>query len=318
MPKLHFFVPSGQSVTDRSLAENSVRDLGLKVAAGVAAIVAGLLTFRKYELSKRDQVARERAAADERFSKALSQLGDPSVAIRLGGVYILTRIAIESQGYSLAVHEVLEMYCRVESERLRLSSAGARPEDILAAVTFLASQAVEDVSVPGLFAPGLTLRDATLVNWDLGGAHLRNAVLKDTVLRGTNLAGVDFTSARMTHVEANESDFGGSNLRLSHVVTSSFHGSDFTGVKFSHSTVRASDFSGATLSRTDWTMATIHECDFRLARLSQVAFIGTSIEFVNFEGVRADAVRLTACTVKGEGTKAALESLGDSLATSAS
>jgi hypothetical protein len=135
-------------------AENNVRELGLKVAAGVAAIAAALVGWGRIELSREEaRLSREEAqrlhaaeqrAADadrraaeadrrtadakqrtaalaesgqmtDRFTKATEQLGSNRTEVRFGGLYALERLARDSPPDRRTIFEVICAFVRYRS-----------------------------------------------------------------------------------------------------------------------------------------------------------------------------------------------------------
>ena len=81
---LYAYVPDPK---DRAGAESSTRT-GL--IAGLAALGSLAVTARTYRLSLQGQLT-------DRYTKAVEQLGDDKLDIRLGGIYALERLAVDSQ-----------------------------------------------------------------------------------------------------------------------------------------------------------------------------------------------------------------------------
>jgi hypothetical protein len=72
-----------------------------------------VLTTRTYRLTQQGQFA-------DRYTKAIAQLGDDKLDVRLGGIYALERIAIDSKRDHPTVVEVLSAYVRERSGPIRL------------------------------------------------------------------------------------------------------------------------------------------------------------------------------------------------------
>jgi len=63
-----------------------VRTATLALLAGTIALVGALYTARTYRLNRRGQIT-------DRFIRAVAQLGDESLGVRVGGIYALERVA---------------------------------------------------------------------------------------------------------------------------------------------------------------------------------------------------------------------------------
>jgi hypothetical protein len=108
------------TVAERLKAENDLRATLIQ-ALGGAALLAGL-----YFTGRTFQVNRE-AQATERFTRAIAQLGDDNLDIRLGGIYALERIARGSRTDHWPVVEVLTAFVRKGSCRNPARSRGLGP-----------------------------------------------------------------------------------------------------------------------------------------------------------------------------------------------
>jgi hypothetical protein len=92
-----------------------VRNFGLLGAAVVGLILAGMrvaaanrqaqAALRQAELSRRDHVA-------ELFNRAVGQLDDPKLQVRLGAIYTLRQIAEDFPDLTGPVLELLTIYAR--------------------------------------------------------------------------------------------------------------------------------------------------------------------------------------------------------------
>jgi hypothetical protein len=91
----------GLTASERLKAENDVRSTLLQALAG-AVLLAGLyFTARTYQLNRESsartyELDRE-GQITERFTRAIDQLGDDKLDVRLGGIYALERIARSSR-----------------------------------------------------------------------------------------------------------------------------------------------------------------------------------------------------------------------------
>lgn len=87
----------------------------LKIAAGLGAAVALIHTARKHSLDRHAHALNEQSQITDRYIKAAEQLGSASVDVRLGGIYALGRIMLDSAADRRTVAEVLAAYVRHHS-----------------------------------------------------------------------------------------------------------------------------------------------------------------------------------------------------------
>jgi hypothetical protein len=74
---------------------------------GVGALLTFWLNSRVYRLTARTFQLTEQGQITDRYTKAIEQLGDDALTIRLGGIYALERIARDSRRDHPTVVEVL-------------------------------------------------------------------------------------------------------------------------------------------------------------------------------------------------------------------
>ena len=142
----------------------------------------------------------------DRFTKAIAQLGDCKMAIRLGGIYALERTAKDSEKDHGPIMEVLTAYVREnapsreEEEEDTPEAPGPPPTDIQAILTVIGRRETTDdnrLNNP-LDLSYTQLSGANLTGANLTGANLRGADLFETDLFETDLCGVFL--ARVKHL----------------------------------------------------------------------------------------------------------------------
>lgn len=110
------------SQKDLADAEISYRATLAQIFGGVAIAIGLYYTWRRIGIAEEDlkttqknlKVAQE-GQITERFTRAVDQLGNPSMEIRLGGIYALEQIAYESYKYYWPIMEILTAYIRKNS-----------------------------------------------------------------------------------------------------------------------------------------------------------------------------------------------------------
>ena len=184
----------------------------------VVQIITGLLVLvGLYWTSRRVLAAEENARVaqegqiTERFTKAIEQLGHDEIAIRLGGIYALERIAKDSEKDHGSIMEVLTAYVREKAPRqtkTQRTLTEKPPTDIQAILTVIGRRETtgnnrrEDdldlsetelvgANLIGANLVGVNLLNANLIQARLFSADLRGAFLADADLSGAFLAGLD-------------------------------------------------------------------------------------------------------------------------------
>jgi len=219
--------PAITDPADRHKAAADVRAglIALLVAIGAAGSLA--YTARSYGLNREGHIT-------DRYTKAVDQLGHETLAIRLGGMYALERIAEDSRRDHPTVVEVLSAFVRKTPPATGPNDQPISAPDTEAAMTVL----------------GRLPRREGVNRANVPGAHLEGADLSGAFLNGANLAGVNLQGAKLIGTHFNGADL--SEAILDHV--------DLTAAS-----IKWAKMSGTLLADADLTMTQVMGTDLSLA-----------------------------------------------------
>ena len=173
----------------------------------------------------------EEGQITERFTRAIEQLGqegEGKMAIRLGGIYALERIARDSEKDYGPIMEVLTAYVREKAPRREEdipTAAEKPPTDIQAILTVIGRREPtgNNRGNDPLDLSFTRLVRANLSGANLSGADLVGANLTRAWLFGANLSGANLNTANLSGANLNEADltwadlFGAKNLTAEQV-----------------------------------------------------------------------------------------------------
>ena len=173
-----------------------------QILTGGGLLVGLYLGWRRVRVAEEGQIT-------ERFTRAIEQLGQEGpdkMAIRLGGIYALERIAKDSEKDHGPIMEVLTAYVREKVPRKNDDyepQAGERPPtDIQAILTVIGRRETtgknrrnDPLDLNYTRLEWANLSGANLSGADLGGAKLREANLKGADLEGAELFDADLSEA---------------------------------------------------------------------------------------------------------------------------
>ncbi len=309
---------AGLTPAARLKAENDART---SVLAALAVVAAAAITARyTWRAAKstlagqqidrdRQQIDRERQETDrqaqitDRYTKAIDQLGSDKVDVRIGGIYALERLALDSARDHPIVMEVLTAFVR---ERAREPQAQLAPgaqasrgpaaepvirPDIQAALTVIgrrnSSYDRGRIDFAGAYLAGANLSGrggsadfarADLSNVDLTSANLTGANLTGALMTGANLDGADLTRANLQGADLSRANLTGANLMAANLANATLISASLGGVFLGHAKlVRASlvgaslgesylggaDLSGANLTRANLTRANLADANLQ-------------------------------------------------------
>ena len=152
---------------------------------------------------KNVSVAQEGHITD-RFTRAIEQLGDDKIEIRLGGIYALERIAKDSEKDHGPIMEVLTAYVRENAPRQEENTPNIPekpPTDIQAILTVIGRRETtgNNRGNDRLNLSNTQLRGANLTGADLRRVDLTGANLSEAFLKGANLTGTELMAANLSH-----------------------------------------------------------------------------------------------------------------------
>jgi hypothetical protein len=108
--------PAKWQVRDSRLKlQNDVRTTLPQGLGGLAVVVGAFYTYRQLQTGRRQLDIAQQGQVTERFTRAIDQLGNGNLDVRLGGIYALERIARDSPDDAPVIGEVLTAYIRTHA-----------------------------------------------------------------------------------------------------------------------------------------------------------------------------------------------------------
>jgi len=284
---LLWYVPRWQTepwlafLTARDLLElqNQVRQtVALLLAAG--AVLAGLaLLWRRVAVSERtalDALRRtEESQRLERFTRAVGQLADARLEVRIGAIYGLEQLAAESGRHHWPIIEVLCAFVRERAAWDAERPAAPRlPTDVQAVLSVIGRRSVAHEAGD---ATRLDLRRTDLRGADLNGvrlarANLFEAHLENATLQAANLSGADLRGAHLQNADLVEADLRGADLREAHMqsaymVEAHLEGADLGGAQLGGVYMGGAHLQGADLGGAHLDGAYLYKANLEGASL---------------------------------------------------
>jgi hypothetical protein len=177
-------------VKDRIDLESKSRQTIAQILGGAALLVGLYFTSQTLRTTQEGQIT-------DRFTKAIAQLGDKNLSVRLEGIYALERIAKDSESDHWSVMEVLTAFVREYSHGKSNALRAWMP------ILFEKDQWPEDRArskPPADIQAVLTVigrRTRTFGNGEMQSLNLRNANLQGADLRGAQLQGARLWGAQL-------------------------------------------------------------------------------------------------------------------------
>lgn len=230
--------------------------LFFQTLGGIAFLVGVYFTWQQLITSREELRTTQQGQITERFTRAIDQIGkadegeansQKNLAIRLGGIYALERIARDSKTDHPAIMEVLTAFIRqnapwtMDKESGQNTGSYVQP-DTQAAMTVIGRREVayQNVETQRLNLSGTDLRGADLKNARLSGADMRSTHFEEALLNGVQLNDAILADARFHRATLDGANLRGADLQAADFREASLHGVDFTGAD-----LRKADLQGA-------------------------------------------------------------------------
>jgi hypothetical protein len=230
---------------NRLRLQNDVRTTLLQGLGGLAVLVGAFVTYQQVQTNRRQlrhavrsatkqRMLDQKGQVTERFTRAIDQLGNKNVDMRLGGLYALERIAHDSPDDRATIAEILVAFVCGHApwpparpgQYVKDAAIEEVPElrfrapDVQAALTVLwRNHMLSGLVEPDLRAADLRcadLRDAELQGAHLYGAHLQGANLTAAKLQGADLRDAELQEAYLGFAHLRRARLEGAQLQGAH------------------------------------------------------------------------------------------------------
>lgn len=331
-----YFAPIQGKVTagDLLAAKNAARTTLIQGLGGAALLIGLLFTHRNLritqaiaeqnrEIAQRTlesnlEVARQTLTLSlegqitERFTRAIEQLGkldEPgkgsNLAMRLGGIYALERIAKESKKDHWPIIEILTAFIREQAAWKIGDTPTQIRADVQAALTVIGrrTKAHEEFDDDHqMFSESRRI--------DLHGTNLQGADLFGADLNGANLSQVNLAGARLLNTKLKFADLSDANLNDAKITESQLEDASLTGTQFqriealgaklsrsklsarSYKKDNLTNFENATLIACSFRGGLLYRANFKTAKFTGGSFDGAELEEADFTGAEFSMMNL--------------------------
>ena len=247
----------------------------------------------------------------ERLARAIDQLENSAIEIRLGGVYALVRIANESEKDYWPIMEIFTAYVRKnscvdsrlkeksktskvismdiqtnESTKKEFSKTRKIPFDIQAILTVI-----------GRPKNSLNHRESKCLNLEM--TCLQGADLIDTYFEGAN-----FINAHLEGVYLKDAHLEGADLKAAHLEMANLEWAKLERVNLKNVYLEKANLSGTNLEVSDLKNANFKKshlvgANLKVSDLKNVIFEGANLMWTNFKRANLNGANLKGANLKG-------------------
>jgi uncharacterized protein YjbI with pentapeptide repeats len=258
-------------------AEAAIRSAIIQVIGGAVVIVGLYFTARGFRLTREGHIT-------DRYAKAIGQIGDASLDVRIGGIFALERIMRDSQGDRSTIVEILTAFIREHTrDEPRKPKTRKVTADVQAALTVIGRRPEIEAKDRHLDLYHCGLNDA-----NLAGTDLRNAMIYYSVLINTSFASANLDGAGLSFCSAKRAAFSHASAKNAHFVNASY-----TNGWFLEANLTDADFYGCDLSGSDFGRRYAEEGNPPIppANLTNVRMTRAKLDKTNLRGVDLSTVR---------------------------
>jgi uncharacterized protein YjbI with pentapeptide repeats len=287
-------------------AEFQRAQLVLEARKTNAQILGGLALLVGFYFTWINLRATEEGRVTERFTRAVDQLSSEKIEQRVGGIFALERLAVDSIKDHASIIELLCTFLRhrerteAESEPYKLP-VGVPEDETTKFVrrVYKASEwapvAPEDVQA----AAGVIRRNKHRLKAphivDLSGADLRRAVFEGSLLQRADLSNIHGQYLNLQKADLRGADLGQSNFKMANFDGADLRGAWIGGAKFRWAELRKADFRGVKLVHVpeyDFGFESDPDLDRAIEDHVTVDFEYADLRDANLEGVSLERANL--------------------------
>ncbi len=284
------------------------------VTAAVAAVAAWFAMIRHFAQIDSDRQRR----ITESFSKSIEQLGSEKMEVRVGGIYALRRISVESPNDYWTVMENLTAFVRERSRRNAADIASEAADRLSRRAYFLWQEAGQPAGKSAEFwtravedekygEPPVADIDAALTvimhrskqNRDREQANgwrldLSGAVLRQANFRGAHLEKANLAFACLEKADFREANLDGACLTHARLGEADFYHAHLNGADLRHARLERANLWDAHLNGAKLNNAHLKRANLGYARL-EGAYLWDS----DLEGTTLNSARLKWADLQG-------------------
>ena len=272
---------------------NEYRKTIIQLIGGIVLSIGLYFTWRRIRSMEKTVYVTEQGQITDRFSKAVEQLGDDRLAVKLGGIFSLERLAKDSPDDHWTVMEVLTAYIRdYKTEDLAQQKIEKVGNDVEV------QQVKKIIRVPADIQAALTVVGRRNISFDPVGKWLdfRNADLEESTLKGGNFADANFHRADLIRSNLSEiilykAKFFRTNLYRANLYKANLREASLTKVSLEGATLIDADLSNSELTEVIFENANLSGASLRNANLTGAYLKDTILKGADLSGANLSDVK---------------------------
>lgn len=221
------------NTTTVATLENQYRVTLAQIIGGAAVLLSLYFTWGQLKNSKEKEIT-------ERLTRAIEQLGNDNIQVRIAGINNLGIILNESENNYWPIIKILMVYIKTKSPSCL--SIDKIEKDIQEALDIIKKR---KYSYGSKEPDHLDLHDTFLEGADLYKANLQNAHLQKVNFKNANLEEADFLFARLQEADFRVANLKKAKLGATDLKKANFENANLTGVSFDGANLKDAIFEKA-------------------------------------------------------------------------
>jgi uncharacterized protein YjbI with pentapeptide repeats len=244
-------------------AENEFRKTLIQIIGGIL-LICGL--FFSIEQLNQFYISQKNMKADQissRYSKAIELLAKEEPTTRIGAIYALEQIVVESPNYLETVLKVLSAFVRTSEYALTLDGDEIVSQDALSAVTVIGRIRSKESSRETF----INLTHSKLKMADLASSNLSYVELSKAILIEANLKGTDLQKAKLAGTDLYRANLNQANLKKVILTSANLSYADLSESELCDADLKGADLENVNLDGADLQRADLDGANLRNASL---------------------------------------------------
>jgi hypothetical protein len=248
----------------------------------IVAVLGIFISFMTVLLTRQQHAANRQESRGKRFTSAIEHLKDNALPIRMGALFELKKLGLESHEDQENIVRILGPFIRegMENEALLVDSKDPKgrktpQQDIFIACEIAAlfygkskvREKLDCLQATNLNLGGIQLQGADLMVANLQGADLVEANLQGAFLWRANLQGADLVAAKLQGADLGQANLQGANLGLANLQGADLRGANLQGANLGLANLRGAYLSYANLQGADLCGANLQGANLVEAKL---------------------------------------------------
>ena len=239
--------------------QNDARTTLVQALGGAVLLIGLYLTFRNLQLTQDRQIT-------EHYTRAVEQLGSDKLAVRLGAIYALERIARDSERDHWPIMEILTAYVR---DRASISVEPPSQEEMQSTetLTLFPKPTIDIQAVLTVLGRRARTHGRGEDQWlDLRSTNLRGAILREAHLERALLTGTHLERANLVRAHLERAFLTGAHLERAVLREAHLEKADLINARLEDANLVQAHLEGATLGATSLKGASLSGSNLEAAR----------------------------------------------------